>query len=211
MARPTGSRDKKFEERRRTLLGRARQHLSGATGRNASWRDLAAESGVSTSTLAHYFGNRQNLIEAILENARQEGEAYLAMAAHASAPFEQSVRDLVGMMGQGLDRGVLSLQVIGLTEGLGNHNSAQAYLGHHLEPILTAIRTRLDTHVLRKEMRSVETRFAAIGLLAPMVIARLHQAELGGSTTYPMSLTEFDRAHAETFVRGHERVTARGK
>lgn len=209
MARPTGSRDKQFDERRRTLLTLARQHLSSAAGRNASWRDLAAASGVSTSTLAHYFGDRQSLVEAILENARHEGDIYLVMAAQASAPFAQSVRELVGMMGQGLDRGVLSLQVIGLTEGLGNANSAQAYLGHHLEPILAAIRTRLDMHVLRKEMRKVETRFAAIGLLAPMVIARLHQAELGGRSSFPMSLSAFDESHAQAFIRGHE-ITRQG-
>lgn len=202
MARPSGSRDKGFDARRRALIVLARQHLAQPTGRNASWRDLAAASGVSTSTLAHYFGDRPSLVEAILEHARKDGDVYLDIAARPSGPFAQSMRDLVSMLGRGLDQGVMSLQVIGLTEGLGNASSAQAYLGYHLEPILTAIRARLDAHVARGEMRPVETRFAAIGLLAPMVIARLHQTELGGSSQYPMSLSEFDAAQLEAFVRG---------
>jgi AcrR family transcriptional regulator len=204
MARPTGSRDKAFDARRRALIGLAREHLSKATGRNASWRELAAAAGVSTSTLGHYFGDRQSLIEAILEQARQEGDAYLVMAARPSGPFAASMRDLIAMLGRGLDRGVLALQVIGLTEGLSSPGSAQAYLMHHLEPMLDTIRARLDAHVARGEMRPVETRFAAIGLLAPMVIARLHQFELGGRSSYPMALVNFDEAHAEGFVRGHE-------
>lgn len=204
MARPSGSRDKQFEERRGALIALARRHLSSPEGRNASWRDLAAAGGVSTSTLAHYFGDRQALISAILEQARHEGEIYLAMAARPAADFAGSVGELVGMLGQGLDRGVLALQVIGLSEGLGNAQSAQSYLGHHLEPMLGAIAARLAAHVARGQMRVVETRFAAIGLLAPMVIARLHQVELGGHESYPMSLADFDSAHAEAFIRGHE-------
>lgn len=204
MARPSGSRDRQFEERRSALIALAREHLSRPKGRNASWRDLAAAAGVSASTLAHYFGDRQTLISAILERAREEGDIYLAMAARPAEDFASSVRELVGMMGQGLDRGVLALQVIGLSEGLGNAQAAEAYLGHHLEPMLGAIAARLSAHVERGQMRPVTTRFAAIGLLAPMVIARLHQAELGGSSQYPMSLAEFDDTHAEAFIRGHQ-------
>ena len=203
MARPSGSRDKQFEERRSALIALARQHLSQPHGRNASWRDLANACGVSASTLAHYFGDRQHLVSAILERAREEGDVYLAMAARPADDFAGSVRELVGMLGQGLDRGVLALQVIGLSEGLGNALSAEAYLVHHLEPMLGAIAARLKAHVDRGQMRQVATRFAAIGLLSPMVIARLHQAELGGRSHYPMALADFDDAHAEAFIRGH--------
>lgn len=203
MARLQGSRDRQFETRRRALIALARQHLSQPRGRNASWRDLAAASGVSTSTLAHYFGDREALVAAILEQARQEGESYLVLAATPSGPFATSISDLVGMIGQGLDRGVMALQVIGLSEGLGSASSAEAYLGHHLEPMLGAIRARLDAHVAAGEMRAGETRFAAIGLLAPMVIARLHQSELGGAAHYPMALAAFDAEHGAAFVRAH--------
>lgn len=205
MARPSGSRDKKFEERRRALIALARAHLSGPSGRNASWRDLATACGVSTSTLAHYFGDRSSLVEAILEQARAEGDTYLAMAARPSGPFAPSIRELVGQIAIGLDRGVMALQVIGLTEGLDDPSSARAYLDHHLEPVIGAIKARLDIHLARGEMEAVDTRFAAINLLAPVLVARLHQSELGGKASYPMALQAFDEAHIEAFIRGHER------
>ena len=153
--------------------------------------------------LASSYGTNLDHLGALFATARQEGESYLVLAATPSGPFATSISDLVGMIGQGLDRGVMALQVIGLSEGLGSASSAEAYLGHHLEPMLGAIRARLDAHVAAGEMRAGETRFAAIGLLAPMVIARLHQSELGGAAHYPMALAAFDAEHGAAFVRAH--------
>jgi AcrR family transcriptional regulator len=201
MARPTGSRDKQFETRRVALIAAARQHLGAPGGRNASWRDLAAACGVSVSTLAHYFGTRTALVAAILEQSGKDGAIYLEMAARPSGPFAQSIADLVRSIGQGFDYGVLTLQVIGLSEGFAHPDAAAAYLGHHLEPILGAIRTRLQAHIDRGDMRPTDARFAAISLLAPMVIARLHQSALGGAAGFPMSLPDFDAAHTGAFTR----------
>lgn len=203
MARPSGSRDAQFEARRTTLIALARVHLSAPGGRNASWRELASACGVSPSTLAHYFGDRESLVRAILENAREEGDVYLQMAGLPAGRFAESIRQLVALLGQGLDRGVLALQVIGLTEGLASTSSAEAYLGHHLEPVLQAIGKRLAAHQASGEMRQTNPNFAAIGLLSPMVIVRLHQSELGGATHYPMNLSAFDEQHAEAFVRSY--------
>lgn len=206
MARPSGSRDRQFEERRVTLITLARRHLSQPGGRNASWREIAAASGVSPSTLAHYFGDRDSLVAAILENARKEGEVYLAMAAQPFGVLEESIHQLVGLLGQGLDRGVLSLQVIGLTEGLASPSSAQAYLGHHLEPVLQSIGRRLASHQESGEMRQTDVHYAAIALLSPMVVVRLHQSELGGAVLYPLRLSAFDAEHAAAFVRAYRSV-----
>lgn len=203
MARPSGSRDRQFDERRTTLIAMARAHLSKPGGRNASWRELASACLVSPSTLVHYFGDRESLVRAILENARKEGDVYLEMAAHPAGRFAESIHQLVGLLGQGLDRGVLALQVIGLTEGLASSGSAEAYLGHHLEPVLEAISRRLAAHQATGEMRQANAHFAAIGLLSPMVIVRLHQSELGGATHYPLDLRDFDGEQAAAFVRAY--------
>jgi len=210
MARPSGSRDRQFEERRVSLITLARRHLSQPGGRNASWREIAAASGVSPSTLAHYFGDRDALIAAILENSRKEGDIYLAMAAEPVGELEESIRQLVGLLGQGLDRGVLSLQVIGLTEGLVSPSSAHAYLGHHLEPVLQAIGRRLLSHQARGEMLPTNVHYAAIALLSPMVIVRLHQSELGGAVLYPLHLPAFDEQHAAAFVRAYRPAERNG-
>lgn len=204
MARPSGSRDRQFEERRLALITLSRRHLSQPGGRNASWRELAAACAVSPSTLAHYFGDRETLIGAILETARVEGEVYLEMAAKPAGPFAESIDQLVGSLGQGLDRGVTALQVIGLTEGLASSSAAEAYLGHHMEPVLQAISRRLAAHQASGEMRQTNAHFAAIALLSPMVIVRLHQSELGGTVSHPLELSAFDREHASAFVRAYQ-------
>lgn len=203
MARPSGSRDRQFDERRVALITLARRHLAQPSGRNASWRELATACAVSPSTLAHYFGDRETLVAAILENARKEGDVYLEMAAQPAGRFAESIRQLVGLLGQGLDRGVTTLQVIGLTEGLASSSSARAYLGYHLEPVLQSICRRLALHQARGEMRHTDARYAAIALLSPMVIIRLHQSELGGAIDYPLQMPAFDEEHAAAFVRAY--------
>lgn len=203
MARPRGSRDRDYADKRSALLAAARSHLSAPEGRRASFRDLAAACGVSLPTLRHYFGDRRSLVAEIMAFALQEGERYLALAAQPSGAYAQSIADLVGMISQGLSRGVLPLQVIGLGEGFADAKAGSAYLDHVLEPILTAITARLDVHVSRGEMRQVETRFAAIALLSPLLLAHLHQHALGGAADYPMPMASHDAALVDGFVRAY--------
>lgn len=203
MARPRGSRDRDHAEKRSALLAAARAHLSAPEGRRASWRDLAAACGVSLPTLRHYFGTRQNLVAEIMQTARSEGERYLVLAAQPSGPFAQSVADLIGMISEGLSRGVLPLQVIGLGEGFADSSVGSAYLTHVLEPILAAIATRLEAHIARGEMRRVDARFAAIALLSPVLVAHLHQHALGGVADFPMTIASHDAALVDGFVRAY--------
>lgn len=203
MARPRGSRDRDYAEKRSALLAAARAHLSAPEGRRASWRDIAAACGVSLPTLRHYFGNRQSLVAEIMVTARGEGERYLWLAAQPSGPFAQSIADLIGMISQGLSRGVLPLQVIGLGEGFADRSAGSAYLSHVLEPILGAIATRLEAHIDLGEMRRVDARFAAIALLSPVLVAHLHQHALGGAADFPMAIASHDAALVDGFVRAY--------
>lgn len=203
MARPKGSRDREYDARRQALMAMARAHLSAPSGHNASWRDLAAACQVSVSTMNHYFSGRSALIAAILERSEQDGAPYLLMARTPSGPFPGSVADLVWRLSVGLERGVLALQVIGLAEGFGDQGIAGAYLGHHLEPILEAIAARLQAHIVAGEMIACDSRFAAIALLSPLLLAHLHQTALGGRQDYPLSLPDYLEHHVAAFVRGY--------
>ncbi len=202
MARPKGSRDKKYDERREELILLARRHLASRDGRNASWRELAAACGVTVPTMNHYFGSRPELVDAVLAQARQQGDSYLKRAAVPSGPFAQSVTDLVMDLSLGFSHGVLDLQVIGLGESFAHEVTGPAFLNHQLEPIIDAIKARLQAHMDRGEMIDTDARYAAIALLSPMLVAHLHQSEMGGSRSHPMSLENFARLHAEAFVHG---------
>ncbi|KKB78202.1 hypothetical protein VW35_11075 [Devosia soli] len=208
MPRTKGSRDRAFAEKRNALIGLARALLSSPAGRNASWREIAAACSVSVSTMNHYFADRGSLVAAIVELAESEGAPYLAMTREPSGPFAQSIADLVFMIAQGFTHGVLALQVIGLGEGFSAPGAAKAYLGHHLEPVLGAIATRLERHVALGEMVDTDVRFAAIALLSPLLVAHLHQSSLGGSQSHPMSLADFGTHHAAAFVRAYRTENA---
>lgn len=181
----------------------ARKHLSSPAGRSASWRDLAAACQVSVSTMNHYFSSRGELVAAIIRHAEQEGAPYLVMAGKPSGDFSASIGDLVNMISRGFEHGVLPLQIIGLAEGFADKQTAEAYLGHHLEPVLSAIAARLVAHMDAGVMRRSDARFAAFQLLSPLLVAHLHQNALGGSHSYPMPIVDFLEHHAHAFVQGH--------
>jgi AcrR family transcriptional regulator len=158
--------------------------------------------------MGHYFGNRQTLIAAILSQSASEGAGHLERAATPDGPFDLSIPQLVGQIAMGLERGVLDLQVIGLGEGFADTGVASAYLGHHLDPIIAAVARRLDAHVAAGEMLEVDTRHAALGLVAPLLLAFLHQHALGGAGSAPLELHALAEAHAAAFVRAYARRTA---
>ncbi|KKB76326.1 hypothetical protein VW29_19805 [Devosia limi DSM 17137] len=181
----------------------ARGHLSAPAGRGASWRDLAAACKVSVSTMNHYFSSRGELIAAIMRHAEQEGAPYLVMASTPSGEFQASISALATMISRGFEHGVLPLQVIGLAEGFADRQIGDAYLGHHLEPVLGAIASRLEAHMDAGAMRRCNARFAAIELLSPLLVVHLHQQALGGHRTYPMAIQDFLEQHTRSFVQGH--------
>lgn len=151
----------------------------------------------------HYFGNRSLLVASIIEHAEQEGAPYLAMTARPSGPLPESMATLANMLSRGFENGVLALQVIGLAEGFADENVSSSYLGHHLEPVLSAIAARLDAHILKGEMMPTDVRFAAIQFLSPILVAHLHQVALAGRVDYPMSVPDFISDHVGNFVRAH--------
>lgn len=151
----------------------------------------------------HYFSTRSELIAAIIKHAENEGAPYLVMAGTPSGAFSASVRDLATMVSRGFAHGLLPLQIIGLAEGFADPQVGDAYIGHHLEPVLLAMAKRLEAHMEAGDMRRSNARFAAIQLLSPVLIAHLHQTALGGIKTHPMSMEDFLAQHVESFVRGN--------
>jgi hypothetical protein len=52
-------------------------------------------------------------------------------------------------------------------------------------------------------MRIVDTRHAALALLSPVILALLHQAELGGAKDHPLDVDRFLSDHAAAFARAY--------
>lgn len=205
MSRTKGARNADFASTRRAMADRLRRRLADRGRGAASLRDLAEAAGVGLSTLAHYFGRRrEQVVEALLRDAGEAGGEHLQRAATPTGPFARSIRDLLEDVALGHAYGVGDLHAAGLAEGLNHGLLGPTYVREILEPTVQAVERRLGAHVAVGEMRpDADLRVAAIELLAPMLIAHLHQGELGGVACRPLDLTAFREAHAAAFVRAY--------
>jgi AcrR family transcriptional regulator len=203
--RPSGARDTAYEARRRALIDKLSARLSAVDAMHASYRELAESAGESVSTLQHYFGKRDDIITAILREARVAAEPYLAHMRDPQGPFEASVTEALRFTRLGFEQfGLGNLFAIGLSEGVRRSALGPIFVNEVLEPSIEALSQRLATHQARGDMiASVDPRAAAIGLLAPLILVFLHQHELLGQQSHPLDIDRFLDQHADTFVRGH--------
>ncbi|OYW46883.1 MAG: hypothetical protein B7Z08_01615 [Sphingomonadales bacterium 32-68-7] len=203
MPRPKGAKSAGYDRRRAELLAAFRERLLARNLAAPSLRELAAAGGVTIPTVRHYFGRREDLIVALLEDLGVQGEAHLAHARDASAPFAESIERLVQSILTGLSMGLSEIHALGLREGLRHDRLGPAYLSHVLEPTVLAIEERLRQHQARGEMRPADTRVAALSLIAPQIVAQIHQRELGGCGTRPLNAQSSTREQIDAFLRAY--------
>jgi AcrR family transcriptional regulator len=172
-----------------------------------SLRQLAESAGVSVPTLRHYFGDRAEVVEAMLDEYRRQGETRLKWVAEAQGPFATSVRQFCYSMIAGMTAPLPvrlgDVFAVGLAEGLLDQDIGPAALRHIVDPAVDACRARLQTHIDRGEMIPTDTRAAALMLLSPLLVAVLHQDQMRGSICSPMELYGLADRISEAFVRGY--------
>ncbi|MDB5667677.1 MAG: TetR/AcrR family transcriptional regulator [Alphaproteobacteria bacterium] len=203
MPRPKGLRAPGFEEKRRELLDRIRARLGEEGATHASWRELAAAAGVGLSSMTHYFGKRDEVIRAVLEQERADSAEGLARLAEPGGDFATSLADAADEIIIHLHkRGGASL-TIGLINGLAHPELGPAALENVLEPWLAALEKRLAAHSGRGEMANVQPRHAALAFAAPLILAHLHQEQLGGKAQRPLDPNALAATHVGAFIRAY--------
>jgi AcrR family transcriptional regulator len=204
MSRTSGSRNRDYDTKRQELLKRLGARLTDLSQGRPSFRELAAAAGISVPTLRHYFKDRDGVLEAFLVWQGHQAARFRPLVAMTDEPFARSIRRLLSGASFGLaDMNRICTHVIGLTEGLHNGRVGPSYLEATLEPLLAAVEQRLTLHVARGEMRAVDLRHAAVSLVSPLLLAILHQRELGGSAVRRLELERFIEDHADGFVRAY--------
>lgn len=204
MPRTSGSRNRDYDDKRLALLKRLDPRLSDLSKTRPSFREMAGAAGVSVPTLRHYFTDREGVVQAYLVWQGGESARYRPLVATTEDPFQHSIRRVLHGSAFGLkDMDRIRTHVVGLTEGLHNARVGPSYLQATLEPLLASVEQRLTLHVARGEMRPVDLRHAAISLIAPLLLAILHQRELGGTNVRQLDLDRYIEDHAAAFVRAY--------
>ena len=203
MPRPRGAPNADHDAKRAALLDRLLTALTESR-EPPSLRGLAAAAGVSTPTLRHYFGDRDAVLAAVFAHCRRRAAGELRTAATPAGPVAASVHGLLEHAAAGFAHaGLGRLHELGLREGLTGPAAAAAYLSDVLDPTLDAFAARLAAHVAAGELRPLDPRRAAVQLLAPLLVAHLHQRGLGGADGRPLDLPALIAETADTFVRGN--------
>jgi AcrR family transcriptional regulator len=207
MARTAGARNADFDQRRKTLIDKAKVRLSTQDGTAPSFRELALAAGVSVPTLRHYFGTREALIKAVFTNALEGASVHLQRARsaeHQGQSLEPALVAFLERVVKGWTSGsVGSLHRIGLAEGLRNPGTGLDYLVDVLEPTLQALEARLRSYVSQGVIVDCDTRHAGLMLLSPIILALLHQHDLGGTRCRPLDIHALINEHVRVFVRAY--------
>ena len=205
MSRPKGVRDADYDAKRGALLHRMAVRLMSREVARPSLRDLAGAAGVSVPTLHHYFGGRAQVIDAILEEQLRLGAQGLAAQGASDQPFDDSVRDysraLIRALGAARDVRLGDLFAVSLAEGMVDPAISASTLRHTLDPTIQTLQARLGAHIGRGEMMPTDTRSAALMLLSPLLLASLHQDQLGGAGEDPIALAAMADDISAAFVR----------
>lgn len=201
MGRPPGVKNQDHAAARQQILEAAGQQLVREP--QSSMRELARAAGVSPPTLVHYFASRTDVVAALFDDAHRHALVHLhEIAAGALPPVDVSLSFVLHFIHRGLiDSGVADLHALGLSLGPKDAVVGPAYLNDVLEPSLQALEARLERHVGRGELVVTDTRAAALALLAPLVVAVLHQHALGGDRCRPLDIEAFLAVHVSAFVR----------
>jgi len=167
-------------------------------------RELAAAAGCSVSTLNHYFGKRNDIILAVFAQSGERGRDQFQATRIPGQDYETSVREAASLSWMVLTRhGVAGVLAMGMVEGIRNDLLGPAFIQTMFEPFIIALTERFDAHVARGEMRSVDTRMAALALASPLLLGALHQGELGGASLYPLDGDAFLEHVVQGFVRAY--------
>lgn len=207
MSRPKGSRDADHEAKRRDLLARMTLHMVRRDGARPSLRELAAAAEVSVPTLRHYFGDRTQTVDAVLAECLRRGRPGLDAQRATDKPFGPSIADYATDLVRALTAPKTvrlgDVFAVSLAEGFLEPGLGPSALTHIVDPTIDALQDRLAQHVERGEMIATDLRAAAMVLVAPLLLACLHQQQLRGQTTSPMVMDTMVDDLVAAFVRAY--------
>jgi AcrR family transcriptional regulator len=203
MGRRPGSRNKQFEEKRSALLDRLTPNLMSQHGDPATLKELAEAAAVSPPTLRHYFDDLEGVYEAVLTHNLEQGAPFLE---RYTDPGERDARDalwaFVASFFEGWEAPLGKVFTSTLRLGLAHPERGPRFLDCMLEPSLQACEQLITRLVDLGRLPEVEPRGLALSLVSPVLLAMLHQHELGGACARALDVEAFARRHLDLVLAG---------
>lgn len=189
-----------YDLKRRELLRQLSAVALRPDARRPSLRELARAVGVQPNTLRHYFGDREGLLSALMTYSGEEGRVYLEQVRLGSDGVLPGLRRLLGFLAAGwTPDGLAGLHAAALAEGMGEATVGPAYVQSVLEPTLQAFEAALAERV---DWTPTQRRVAVLALISPVLLALLHQHQLGGQGCRPLDWPVFLEEHLAAWARG---------
>ncbi len=186
MPRTTGSRNKGFANKKEALLLAMTDFAINGDLRRPSLREFAENAGVTEPTLKHYFGHRQAVVIAILNDIARRGEVIWQALASPSSSSHAALEEYFNVSALGLEHGgFVRSHAFGLVEGLADPEVGKVYVNRLLEPSLQIIIDKLKLSGAENQPPSV-LHTMALGAFAPLLVHSLHQDLLGAETIDPI-------------------------
>ncbi len=205
MPRPKGARDADYSAKRFALIRKLSARLMRMDDTRPSLRQLAAAADVTVPTLRHYFGTREELVEAVLVEYRRMGDPYIKLSRQPEGPLPESIRAylkyLLAMLTEFPFLG--DVFAMGLVEGLFNHKLGPVCSATMVDPMVEALEARLIAHQERGEMIEGDVRYGAMMLISPVLMGCHHQFQMYGRRSRPMELDAMIENLAQVFVRSY--------
>jgi AcrR family transcriptional regulator len=179
--------------KRSALLRKISARLIQLDDTRPSLRQLAFAAGVTVPTLRHYFGSRDDLVQAALEEFFLLGERYLEQGAEPKGDLDESIRSFLNSLTQVMLGGpkLGDMIAIAFLEGFYNKRLGPTALNTVIEPPLQA------------ELRDVDVRYAAIMLISPLIVACLHQQQMFGDQVRPLDFQPLIDSAASSFITAY--------
>lgn len=205
MPRPKGARDADYAVKRSALLRKLSARLIQLDDTRPSLRQLAIAAGVTVPTLRHYFGDREDLVQAVLEEFYVRGERYVEQGSEPHGELDHSVRAFLTRLAEVLVQGpkLGDMIAIAFLEGFYSRRLGPAGLNAVIEPPLQAMEKRLAAHQARGELADVDVRYAALMLISPLVVACIHQKQMFGDQVRPLDFAALIESTTSSFTRAY--------
>ncbi|MDQ4491361.1 TetR/AcrR family transcriptional regulator [Sinomonas sp. ASV486] len=193
------------DSRRRQLLNAAAHLLGGAGSQSVSMQNVADEAGVSVGLIYRYFGNKQELVQAVIEDVLHEFSVRVASAtADQADPVRRIAAAFAGycaVVQELREAAVLAYQESKTLEPEGRETIKNLEV-ESAGPLIAAARDAFDAGLIR----DVNLQVFAYGLLTTAHLWALKHWYFGRFMTHEQYVAEHTALALSSVIRPEHRA-----